>query len=83
MENSRFHELKQLFGVKVVESFEKYLGLSKIIGKSKTQVFIFVKEYVLKKLKGWKEKATLGAVERCWLRLLHSFFYYVMFFFTW
>ncbi|XP_057444459.1 uncharacterized protein LOC130736674 [Lotus japonicus] len=53
-ENS-FHELKQLLGVKAVESYDKYLGLPTIIGKSKSQIFRFVKERVWKKLKGWKE----------------------------
>ncbi|XP_057459108.1 uncharacterized protein LOC130749749 [Lotus japonicus] len=51
-----FHELKQLLNVKAVEGYDKYLGLPTIIGKSKTQIFNFVKERVWKKLKGWKEK---------------------------
>ena len=34
----------------------KYLGLSSLIGKSKTQVFAEIKEKVGKKLSGWKEK---------------------------
>ena len=34
----------------------KYLGLPSIIGKSKTQVFIEIKEQVAKKLPGWKGK---------------------------
>ncbi|XP_057452170.1 uncharacterized protein LOC130743990 [Lotus japonicus] len=52
-----FHELRQLLGVKAVESFDKYLGLPTIIGKSKSQIFHFVKERVWKKLKGWKERS--------------------------
>ncbi|XP_057458358.1 uncharacterized protein LOC130749083 [Lotus japonicus] len=55
LDNS-FSELKQLLGVKAVESFDKYLGLPTIIGKSKSQIFNFVKDRVWKKLKGWKEK---------------------------
>ena len=34
----------------------KYLGLPSIIGRSKTKVFVEVKERVAKKLAGWKEK---------------------------
>ncbi|XP_057444644.1 uncharacterized mitochondrial protein AtMg00310-like [Lotus japonicus] len=37
------------------------MGLPTIIGKSKTQVFRFVKERVWKKLKGWKEKTVSRA----------------------
>lgn len=58
-----FYEPQQLFGVKVVESYDKYLGLPTIIGKSKTQIFRFVKERVWKKLKGWKER-TLSRARR-------------------
>ena len=52
----RSNELVQLLNVKATESFDKYLGLRAIIGKSKSQVFAFVKERVWKKLKGWKER---------------------------
>src|ERR1044072_1409032 len=50
-------QLSELLGVKAVDSYDKYLGLPTVIGKSKSQVFAFVKERVWKKLKGWKEKA--------------------------
>ncbi|XP_057425625.1 uncharacterized protein LOC130718990 [Lotus japonicus] len=55
--SSRFDQLKRLLNVKAVESYDKYLGLPTIIGKSKTQIFNFVKERVWKKLKGWKESS--------------------------
>ena len=35
---------------------KKYLGLPSLIGKSKTQVFVEIKEIVGKKLAGWKGK---------------------------
>lgn len=56
MQDLCFHELKQLLHVKAMEGYEKYLGLPTIVGKSKTQIFGFVKDRVWKKLKGWKEK---------------------------
>ena len=37
----------------------KYLGLPSIIGKSKNEVFVEIKERVGKKLAGWKEKILL------------------------
>ncbi|XP_057451684.1 uncharacterized protein LOC130743447 [Lotus japonicus] len=45
-----FNHLKGLMHVKVVECFDKYLGLPTIIGMSKTQIFNFVKDRVWKKL---------------------------------
>ncbi|XP_057422210.1 uncharacterized protein LOC130716023 [Lotus japonicus] len=51
-----FQDLQQMLGVKAVESYDRYLGLPTIIGRSKTQVFRFIKDRVWKKLKGWKEK---------------------------
>jgi hypothetical protein len=42
--------------VKAVTSHSKYLGLPVIFGKSKNEVFSFVRDRVWKKLKGWKEK---------------------------
>lgn len=54
---SEFDELTQLLGVKEVERHDRYLGLPTLIGRSKSQVFRFVRDMVWKKLKGWKEKA--------------------------
>ncbi|XP_057425990.1 uncharacterized protein LOC130719383 [Lotus japonicus] len=54
---NRLNELKGLLNVKAVECFDKYLGLPTMIGRSKTQIFNFVKDRVWKKLKGWKESA--------------------------
>ncbi|XP_057425489.1 uncharacterized protein LOC130718848 [Lotus japonicus] len=53
----RANELECLLGVKAVERHEKYLGLPTFVGRSKPQVFSFVRERIWKKLKGWKEKA--------------------------
>lgn len=54
---TRVNELQSLLGVQAVESHVKYLGLPTIVGRSKAQVFNFVRERVWKKLKGWKEKS--------------------------
>ena len=35
---------------------KKYLGLPSIIGKSKIEIFVEIKEKVEKKLLGWREK---------------------------
>lgn len=40
-----------------MKSYDKYLGLPTIIGKSTTQIFSFVKKKEWKKLKGWKERS--------------------------
>lgn len=46
-----------LLRVKPVKSHGKYLGLPTMVGRSKTQIFKFVRDKVWKKLKEWKEKA--------------------------
>lgn len=55
--STRFEELTRLLEVKAVESHDKYLGFPTLIGRSKTQIFKFVRDRVWKKLKGWKERA--------------------------
>lgn len=44
--STRVHELQQLLGMKAVESHPKYLGLPNIVGRSKSQVFAFVRDRV-------------------------------------
>nr|XP_027122107.1 uncharacterized protein LOC113739060 [Coffea arabica] len=47
--------LRILGGMQQVRQ-SKYLGLPMVIGRSKRQVFNYIKEKVLRRLKGWKEK---------------------------
>ena len=50
-----------LLGVQVDDGKGLYLGLLYMIGRSKSEIFGFVKERVWKKLKGWKEKTLTQA----------------------
>jgi hypothetical protein len=43
-------------GNSVAASFEKYLGLLALVGRSKKMTFAGIQGRVCKKLKGWKEK---------------------------
>ena len=48
--------IKAALGVKEVERFESYLGLPTLIGRAKYQTFSFLKDWVWKKIQGWKGK---------------------------
>lgn len=45
-----------LLGVPSIRQYEKYLGLPAFVAKAKKQSFVYIKEQIWKKLKGWKEK---------------------------
>ncbi|XP_021721054.1 uncharacterized protein LOC110688597 [Chenopodium quinoa] len=45
-----------ILGMEMVDNHIKYLGLPTIIGRSKKTVFASVKDRILKKIQGWKEK---------------------------
>lgn len=48
--------ITQRFDMQVSSGVGKYLGLPYLIGRSKTEVFAYLKERVWKKTHGWKEK---------------------------
>ena len=54
-EDKRYEVLNVLGPMQVIRH-KKYLGLPSIIGKSRVEIFVEVKERVEKKLSGWKEK---------------------------
>ncbi|KAL5569415.1 hypothetical protein UlMin_025990 [Ulmus minor] len=47
------HELANMFGVRLVECHDKYLGLPTFTGICKWELFSFIKTRVLDKVKGW------------------------------
>ena len=48
--------IKGILGVREVRHYEKYLGLSSLIGKGKKASFNYSKERVWRKLQGWEGK---------------------------
>ncbi|PNX96792.1 ribonuclease H, partial [Trifolium pratense] len=49
-------EISSILPMNVVNHFSKYLGMPTAMGRSKKQIFNFIREKIWKKLKGWKEK---------------------------
>ena len=43
-------------GVQEIKFYEKYLGLPSLVGRGKYASFIYIKEWVWRKLQGWEEK---------------------------
>ena len=48
--------IKNSLGVKEVDRFETYLGLSTLVGQAKYHSFTYIKDREWKKLQGWKGK---------------------------
>lgn len=49
-------EIKNFLGVPEIKEYDKYLGLSTMVGRNKKESFIHIKERNWGKLQGWKEK---------------------------
>ncbi|CAL1356041.1 unnamed protein product [Linum trigynum] len=57
--NVKMHQrlmVSSTLGMKVVEKHDKYLGLVTQVGRSKKELFVYLKDRVRKKLSGWKER---------------------------
>ena len=49
-------DIQALFGARIMEDCETYLGLLMVGGKSKVDTFKCLQEKITKKVIGWKEK---------------------------
>ena len=49
-------DIKNLLAIPAIQRFEQYLGLPFLVGRAKKRSFSIIKEWIWKKLKGWKEK---------------------------
>ena len=49
-------EFKRRFDAQVIRQHEKYLGLPSLVGHSKRNTFMELKEKLARKLAGWKER---------------------------
>ncbi|XP_075636614.1 uncharacterized protein LOC142608835 [Castanea sativa] len=54
-------EITSFLGVPEVKEYEKYLGLSTVVGRNKKASLIYIKERIWSKLQGWKEKLLFQA----------------------
>lgn len=51
--------IQQILSFQVVERFDKYLGLPADIGRSKVEIFGYLKDRLWARVKGWNEKTYL------------------------
>ena len=49
-------DIQALFGARIMEDCEKYLGLPMVQGKSKVDTFKDLREKITNRVLGWKEK---------------------------
>lgn len=52
--------IKNLLGIQVVEKFEKYLWMPAVVGRSKIEVFGFLKDRVWDRIRRWKDFSMAG-----------------------
>lgn len=56
LEHNRRSQVGHILGMKISIGNGKYLGLPYLIGRSKSDIFTYLKEKIWKKTHGWKEK---------------------------
>lgn len=49
-------QIQGVLGIQIVEKFDKYLGLPAVVGRSKKEVFNFLKDRVWDRIRGWHER---------------------------
>ena len=54
--NGTKESVKTMFGAQVIKPHEAYLGLPSLMGRSKSNTFAQLKQRVMNKVSGWKEK---------------------------
>lgn len=55
MEHDQRLRIGQILGMKTSTGNGKYMGLPYVIGRSKTEIFAYLKDQIWKKTHGWKE----------------------------
>jgi len=48
--------MRTFAGISTTSTYEKYMGLPTLVGRSKTKTFVGIESRVRKKMDGWKEK---------------------------
>ena len=64
------NRIKDMLGVMVVQQYEKYLGLSSLVGRNKKESFTHIKQQIWKKLQGWESKLLSQAGREILIKLL-------------
>lgn len=48
--------IQDILGIPVVDKFEKYLGMPAVVGRSKKEVFAFLKDRVWSRIQSWNDR---------------------------
>lgn len=55
------NQIAALLGVNIVASHDKYLGMPAMVGRSKREIFSYLRDKVWKRIQGWGERTLSGA----------------------